>query len=330
MNRFFSTLRKISPKKQINYRLKFLRKNDHLKKYFCATKSLNNGCVCEPSKEDNKQKIQPRILDEYLNLNCKTAVVVGGEDGIGYAAAHEILSRKAKVVGIFGKNVCKGMEACHALNCRFGKRKAVFFEVDVTSQNDIECAICKLTEEFDRIEAFVHSFAIFNGQNWEHELNTNLIGMARCTIAAHRYLSDSKKGGVIINTSGIFGLVPLPGSPTVSAAQHGIIGLSKSFGTDCMFKHSNVRVIALCPGITQTKLFHNAHKRALTPHMGECLQKKIGEMKKQRPEACGNAIVWLLRYGHSGSVWLINGGEMYKMKCEVLNCCSELYIQFAA
>lgn len=77
--------------------------------------------------------------DEFADLNCKIAVVVGGDDGIGYAAAHNILSQKAKVVGIFGRNICRGMEACYALNCRFGKRKAVFFKVDVTSKNDIDC-----------------------------------------------------------------------------------------------------------------------------------------------------------------------------------------------
>ncbi|XP_044758946.1 alcohol dehydrogenase 2-like isoform X2 [Coccinella septempunctata] len=212
---------------------------------------------------------------------------------------------------------------------RFGKRRAVFFKVDVTSKTDIDCAICKLSDEFGVIEAFVNSFGICDGKNWEYELNTNLIGMARSTIAAHNYLSCTKKGGVIVNTAGIFGMVASAGCPTTCAAQHGVIGLSKSFGKETLFKHTKVRVITLCPGMTETKLFKDANKRALTTFMGKCLQEEIESMKKQRPEVCGSAIVWLIRHGVSGSLWMIKDCNLYKINCEVLNF-TELYNQFPA
>lgn len=154
--------------------------------------------------------------------------------------------------------------------------------------------------------------------------------MTRSTIAAHKYLSETKKGGVIINTAGIFGMIPSAGCPTISAAQHGIIGLSLSFGEESLFKHTNVRVITLCPGLTETNFFKDASKRSLTSFMGKQLQEKLGSMKKQRPEVCGNAIVWLIRYGVSGSLWMIDGSELYKINCDTLKYCTELYNQFPA
>ncbi|KAK9881500.1 hypothetical protein WA026_016383 [Henosepilachna vigintioctopunctata] len=286
--------------------------------------------VNKPQKESNERCPKPPKLPQIFDIACKNAVVVGGEDGIGYAAAHEILSNNAKMVGIFGKDVCKGVEACHALNCRFGQKKAVFFKVDVTCACEIECALCKITQDFGRIDAIVNAFGICDGKNWENELNVNLIGMTRSTIMAHEYLASSKKGGVIVNIAGIFGFLPSAGCPTTSAAQHGIIGLSKSFGKPTLFKHTKVRVLTLCPGITTTKLFRKADKRALNDFMGKCLNEELKSMKQQRPEVCGSSVVWLLHCGDTGSVWLIEGNELYKIDCKDPYCCSELYRQFVS
>ncbi|KAL3285222.1 hypothetical protein HHI36_019335 [Cryptolaemus montrouzieri] len=292
-------------------------------------KEVAGECPCQPPKikGNNSTMPCPRMQEELFNLNCKTAVVVGGEDGIGFATADCMLCHHAKVVGIFGINVCKGTEACHCLNCKYGHKKAVFYRVDVNSTSDLECAICKLTQEHGRIEAFVNAFGICHGKEWENELTTNMVGMARSTIVAHKYLSESRRGGVIVNTSGIFGFIPLAGCPTLSAAQHGIIGLSKSFGHQDIFKQSNVRVIALCPGITNSRLFRKANIRAMTPHMGKCLTEQIETMKKQKPEICAQSIVWLLKFGDSGSIWLIEDKKFYKIQCNLPHCCSELYQQ---
>ena len=47
---------------------------------------------------------------------------------------------------------------------------------------------------------------------------------------AMKYMSKQPKGGVVVNTSSIFGLIPLVSVPVHVATKHGVIGLTRSYG----------------------------------------------------------------------------------------------------
>lgn len=68
------------------------------------------------------------------------------------------------------------------------------------------------------------------------------------------------KGGAIVNTASILGMQPLAGAPVYAATKYFVIGLTKSYGMDYHYRKSNVKVMAICPGITRTPLIAKANK----------------------------------------------------------------------
>lgn len=121
------------------------------------------------------------------------------------------------------------------------------------------------------------------------------------------------RGGVILNFAGLQGLNPLYAAPTLSATHHGVIGLSRSFGDQVNFKNSGIRVVALCPGITNTNFIKDAEKRALNEKMGSYLNILLHKMKRQKSDVCAQSAIHVLKYGPSGSVWVVEASKLYSL-----------------
>jgi 15-hydroxyprostaglandin dehydrogenase (NAD) len=52
---------------------------------------------------------------------------------------------------------------------------------------------------------------------------------------------EGGKGGVVVNTSSIAGVTPIPGCPVYVATKHAVIGLTRSFGVSTAY--SNVDIL---------------------------------------------------------------------------------------
>lgn len=125
---------------------------------------------------------------------------------------------------------------------------------------------------------------------------------------------ESGAGGVILNFSGLHGIKPLYPAPTLSASGHGVIGLSRSFGHQYNFKSTGVRIVTLCPGITNTSFIKGAERRTLTERMGSQLHILLSKVKRQKADVCARSALHVLRHGESGSVWVVEGSKLYSLK----------------
>lgn len=147
---------------------------------------------------------------------------------------------------------------------------------------------------------------------------------------AYKYVGKegTGKGGVIINISGKFGLEGFPEAPTYSASQHAILGLSRSFGAEQHVERSGLRVVTLCPGLTKTPMLKNLDCKGMTDVMGKELKAAAEKKKKQRPEACGDAVVHLVKYAESGTIWTVEGSRLFSVVLPPTKKCSTLAAQF--
>lgn len=132
----------------------------------------------------------------------------------------------------------------------------------------------------------------------------------------------------MINISGIYGLDPLPEAPTYAASQHAILGLSRSFGDPQHEKRSGIRVITLCPGFTKTKILCNLDQKGMTDLMGRDLQLKADNATMQKKDACGEAVLYLIKYGATKSVWVVEGSRLFHVERPKRKDCSTLVAQF--
>lgn len=65
-------------------------------------------------------------------------------------------------------------------------------------------------------------------------------------------------GGVILNNASILGLQPFYPSPVYTGTKHFVVGFSRSMGHEYFCNLTKVKVMAFCPGVTETKLIWDA------------------------------------------------------------------------
>lgn len=87
-------------------------------------------------------------------------------------------------------------------------------------------------------------------------------------------------------------------------------------------------MIALCPGFTKTKLLKNLENKGMTEIMGKELQRKVDRSMLQKGDACGEAVVHLVKYAATGTVWVIDGSRLFFVDRPKRNKCSKLVAQF--
>ncbi|CAH2086741.1 unnamed protein product [Euphydryas editha] len=112
------------------------------------------------------------------------------------------------------------------------------------------------------------------------------------------------KGGTIINISSIVALYQSPLMPVYSATKSAVLQFSNCLGKTEIFSRTDVRVITICFGVTDTNLIRGRV---------ECIDKELEEkllvaLQKFPTQSIDSAVQGLLtafESGTSGSTWLI-------------------------
>ena len=105
---------------------------------------------------------------------------------------------------------------------------------------------------------------------WAEVLRVNLIGPWLMVKHAGRAMVDAGRGGSIILTASVAGIRSGAGGPAYSASKAGVINLAMVSAQQLC--ESNVRVNALCPGLTETGMtkpvFDFAKEKGVTQKLG--------------------------------------------------------------
>jgi NAD(P)-dependent dehydrogenase (short-subunit alcohol dehydrogenase family) len=188
-------------------------------------------------------------------LTGRSALVSGGASGIGKAIAEAFLQEGANVV-ISDINV-PGLEAAVKELSELGSVTGV--AGDVRSMADAGRMVAETVGEFGALDVLVCNAGItsvmpieqLTEEEWDAVLTTNVKGMF--TLVKHAVPHMIRQGGGNIVTLGSeMGIVAVPESPAYNASKGAVIMFTKSIAVD-LIRH-NIRVNALCPGITRTPL----------------------------------------------------------------------------
>lgn len=214
--------------------------------------------------------------ERSMDIAGKVAVVTGAASGIGRATA--VALAKAGARGVVLADIdAQGIESSRDLvavanaDC-----KVITAVTDVTDLASLEAMYEATLAEFGQVDVVFNNAGIVSGPppfpdtdpaRVKLVIDIDLTSVIVSTQLAVRHMRE--RGGVIINTASTGGLNPYLADAPYAAAKAGVIMFSRS----CKDLHaaSNIRVNAVCPGVTETpileKLGGGSRPEWLTPIM---------------------------------------------------------------
>ena len=190
-------------------------------------------------------------------LTDKVAIVTGGSSGIGRAAA-ELFAEEGAVVVI--ADLCDDAGRAVADGLASRGHTATYVHADVSREHDVQAMVTLALSQYGRLDVLFNNAGILGDQaptadataeNWDHVIAVNL----RSVFLGVKYGIDAMlrgRGGSIINTASVAGLVGFGGFPAYCASKGGVVQLTRAAALE--YATQGVRVNCLCPGIIDTPM----------------------------------------------------------------------------
>ncbi|XP_078608683.1 15-hydroxyprostaglandin dehydrogenase [NAD(+)]-like [Branchiostoma floridae x Branchiostoma japonicum] len=190
-----------------------------------------------------------------MQLRGKVALVTGAAQGLGRGFTEAMLHRGAKVA-LLDIKVLEGRKTTKELSSKYGPDKVLFLPCDVTDKGQMKSAFQQASRHFGQLDIVVNNAGVTEQENWDMVLDINLRSVIHGTLLGLDHMGRDKGGGggLIINIASMAGLIAMFIGPVYTATKHGVVGLSRSFGTPFHFDRSGVRVCAICPTMTDTAI----------------------------------------------------------------------------
>jgi short-subunit dehydrogenase len=187
----------------------------------------------------------------------KTVYLVGGSSGIGLAAAKELARRGADIV-VFARGRTRLSNALDDISaCReYPRQRMLSVPMDVSCWREVKDGMQKTVAFFGAPDilincagrAYPRRFEDIEIEQFEETMQINLMGSIHTVVAL--LPSMKEKGGIIVNTSSVAGLVGVFGYTDYCASKFGIVGFSEALRSE--LKPSGIKVQVLCPPDTDT------------------------------------------------------------------------------
>lgn len=239
-----------------------------------------------------------------MRLEGKSAIVTGGDRGIGRAICLALANKGANVAVNFRKDRNKAEKTVRLLESR--GVKALEVQADVRDLRRVESMIDEVKRELKRIDVLVNNAGTsgpnsalenIDPEEWKEVIGVNLTGAFNCCKAAAAELRRNR--GKIVNISSIAGKMGGTIGSHYAASKAGLIGLTFALANELA---PEVTVNAVAPGPVDTELISEETKKklsALTP---------LGRIAK--PEEIAHTVIYLLENDYvSGEVIDVNAAR---------------------
>lgn len=251
-------------------------------------------------------------------LDGKVALITGAGGGIGRAHALLFAKEGAKVVvndlggarDGTGRGTTMAEKVCEEIKAAGGQ--AVPSYDDVSDRAGAENMVKTAVDAFGQLDILVNNAGILRDKTllkmddemWDLVVRVHLRGTYLCTQAAARHMAERGKGGRIVNTSSVSGLMGNFGQSNYSAAKAGIYGFTRTASME--LRKYNITVNALAP-VALTRLTEDLPMMKALPNAKDLLA----------PEHIAPAALFLasdLASDVTGSVLAVEGPRMYLFK----------------
>lgn len=192
---------------------------------------------------------------DFFSLNNKTAIITGGNSGLGRAFSVALASAGAN---IFVPTISDDNGETQKLVEDRG-RKFKSLKIDITENGAPKKVIDKCLEKFDSVDILINSAGInildkvesFNREKWDPMIKLNLTAAFEMAYETSKIMKENQSGK-IINICSLFSFLGGQMSPAYAATKHGLSGFTKAYCDE--LGRYNIQVNGIAPGYFATEL----------------------------------------------------------------------------
>lgn len=252
-----------------------------------------------------------------FDLSGKTAIITGGNGGIGLAIARALMDAGC-TVSIWGRNPDKTKKAAASLGSETSP--VHHLSCDVTNRTAAEEAFNQTVKEFGRIDGCFINAGIGGGgrssfldrpfAEWKSMFEINLDGAFHVLQLAARHMVDNARagapGGRLIATSSIGALFGAARNEHYGASKSGLVGLMRALAVE--LARYGITANSILPGYTDTEMTEElfANEKFQNAVMPRLPMRRFG-----KPEDFGGIAVYLMSDAsayHTADTFVIDGG----------------------
>ena len=213
-----------------------------------------------------------------LGLNGRIAIITGGSDGLGRAAAEKLAAEGAKVA------ICARRKE-HLEQAADQIRKATGGQVlahiaDVSRAADCERLVDAVVAQWGGVEILLNNagtsaaaaFEKVDDDTWQADWDLKVMGAVRMSRLVIPHMKQ-RGGGRIVNITTVGGKAPLPRALPTSVTRAAGLNLTKSLANE--YAADNIRVNTICIGLVRSAQIARRAKGDLEAHYAELARQRV-------------------------------------------------------
>lgn len=196
-----------------------------------------------------------------MDLQGKTALITGASSGIGAAFARELAAKGANLI-----LVARRLDRLNKLSAELTEKHGVKVDViglDLLSDSSVASLEAQVKKQGIEVDLLINNagFATSGGFETEdlakalNEIDLNVKALVSLT---HAFIPGmlSRNHGAVINVASTAAFQPVPTMAVYGATKAFVLSFSEALWAE--FEDRGIRVLALCPGGTDTEFFEVA------------------------------------------------------------------------